>query len=269
MELPHAVSATLDTFLGACDEAAPGLVEGLLLHGALGFGEFFAGQSDIDAVVLLSRRAGPADLVALEAAHRATAKAHPAQTLEAVHLLTQDLQRPPAACPDVPAVHEHVLEAASRFEVNPVTWHELAGHGITLRGTPHADLGIWTDDAALRAFTARNLSTYWAAQRDEVTAHPDEASAPWVSAWVVLGVARLHHLLATGAMTTKSGAGRYALDRFDDRWHAVVRDALVVREQGDRPPPLGDGSDGRRGREVAAFAAMVVDDGLALPHPPV
>lgn len=268
MPLPDAVVATLSGFLAEADGLAPDLVKGLLVHGALGYGEFFAGRSDVDAVVLLSRRAGAGDLAALEEAHRLTGQAHDQPALEAVHLMADDLRRPPQDCPDVPAVHDHVFETASRFELNPVTWHQLAQHGITVRGVPHTDLGIWTDDAALRAFTRENLATFWAEQRDAVTAHPDEASAPWVSAFAVLGVARLHHLLATGAMTTKSGAGRYALEAFDDRWHPVIQDALAVRERGERPPPLGDGSDGRRGREVGAFVAMVVDDGPGLSCPP-
>ena len=103
--LPDDVSATLATFLAACDRQAGGLVEGLLVHGALGFGEFFPGESDIDAVVLMSRRARPDELLVLAAAHQLTAQAHPKQTLEAVHVLADDLRRPPDACPDSPAVH--------------------------------------------------------------------------------------------------------------------------------------------------------------------
>jgi hypothetical protein len=54
--------AVVDRFLAEIDARAPGLVEGLHLHGSLGFGEYHPGHSDVDFVAVLSRRAGAGDL---------------------------------------------------------------------------------------------------------------------------------------------------------------------------------------------------------------
>lgn len=263
MALPNDVRRALETFLTVVDGAVPGLVDGLYVHGSLGFGEYVPGRSDVDAVVVLARRTGAEDLEVLEAAHRHTADAHPDMTLDAVHVTAADLAAAPDLCPDVPFVTERQFAPSGRFELNPVTWHGVARHGVHVRGVAPESLKIWTDDDALRAYTRNNLATYWRGQLDRVRANPTGASAAWVSEWCVLGVARLHHVLTTGTMTSKSGAGRYALAAFDPRWAPIVEDALAVRERQDQPPPLGDGSDGRRGPEVAAFMTMVIDDGLA------
>ncbi|MFJ8806494.1 hypothetical protein [Streptomyces sp. NPDC102490] len=73
------------------------------------------------------------------------------------------------------------FEEVGRFGINPVSWHELARHGVTVRGPALTASEVYVDDAALRAFSDAALSGYWS------------------------------HLLATGSLTSKSGAGRYAL----------------------------------------------------------
>ncbi len=82
-------------------------------------------------------------------------------------------------------------------------------------------------------------------------------------AWSVLGVSRLHHLLATSRLTSKSGAGRYALTAFGPQWHRIIEEALRARE---RPGDVSsyDGDPEARGRDTAAFTVMAVESGLAL-----
>ena len=45
----------------------------------------------------------------------------------------------------------------------------------------------------------------------------------------ILASTRLHHLLATGEMTAKSRAGRWALTAYDQRWHRVLNQGLHLR----------------------------------------
>ncbi|HET9946170.1 MAG TPA: nucleotidyltransferase domain-containing protein, partial [Actinomycetes bacterium] len=190
MRLAPEPTAVVERFLDEIDGRAPGLVEGLYLHGSLGFGEYHPGRSDVDFVAVLSRRATAGDLDALRAAHAGVATAFPATPdLDGIHLLAEDLQRPPPDCPDVPTVHAKRFDPAGRLEVNPVTWHGLASHGVTVRGAPGAELGVWTDDAVLREFTRTNLDTYWRGRLGQVAADPAGASEPRVGEWCVLGVA--------------------------------------------------------------------------------
>ncbi len=74
--------------------------------------------------------------------------------------------------------------------------------------------------------------------------------------WCVPGVARLHYTIATGDITSKSGACRYALSTFPITWHAVINEALALR-RGEQPVRRSRSS---RRRDVLGFMAFVIDD---------
>ena len=262
MPLPAEVAEVTARFLTAVDERAPGLVEGLYLHGSLALtGEFFPG-SDIDFAAVLPGRPGEADLDALAAAHEAVRAARPQPLFEGIHLVRADLAGPPDACPDLPFIHEGRFERAGRFSISPVTWHELAGHAITVRGPALAGQDVWTDERVLWDFSHANLGSYWAKVAGLLVAMPERAGLPDATAWCVLGISRLHHLLATGSMTSKSGAGRYALTVFGPRWHPVIHEALRARE---RPQaPSGYPSVPARAQDTTEFTAMALQAGLAI-----
>src|SRR5215475_7363831 len=153
MRIPQDVASVTDAFLCSADKKAPGLIDGLYLHGSLGFGEYFPGASDVDFVAVLSERPDEAQLAGLAAAHRDVQAAFPRPLLEGVHVVAADLCKAPDICPDVPCVLDGSFQASGRISVNPVTWHELAWHGVTVHGPALADDRVWTDRAALRSFT--------------------------------------------------------------------------------------------------------------------
>ncbi|HEY3531382.1 MAG TPA: aminoglycoside adenylyltransferase domain-containing protein [Nocardioides sp.] len=260
MTLPAPVEAVCTTFLSAVPE---GLVSGLYLHGGLAFGEWVEGKSDVDFTATLACRASSDDVAALRAAHEIVAATHgDAPMLDGVHVLASDLARHPDECPDRPTVFMHTFEAAGRFSLSPVSWHELARHGVTVSGPPVESLGIWTDDDALRAHTIHNLDTYWRRHAEACAADPGGASVPFACEWVVPGVARLHHLLVTGEQTSKSRAARWGLSYYPERFRRVLHESLRIRE-GAAEPQYDDVLE--RGRDVAAFAAYVVEEGVSLP----
>ncbi len=263
MTLPAAARDITSQFLDLIDVSAPGLVEGLYLRGSLGFGEYFEGQSDVDFAAVLAARPDATQLDALAAAHAAVFEAHPHPHFDGFHLLRDDLARPPGECEDLPCMFAGSFATASRDDVNPVSWHELARHGIVIRGPVLTAGDVWTDDAALRAYSHGNLTSYWSGVADALAAHGAEAGTPAAAAWCVLGVSRLHHLLATGAMTSKSGAGRHALRAFGPQWHPIIAEALRAREQ-PAASSAYESDPAARARDTTAFTVMAIDAGLAL-----
>ncbi|BDD76992.1 MULTISPECIES: aminoglycoside adenylyltransferase domain-containing protein [Streptomyces] len=262
MPLPPEVHRTTSVFLSAIDASAPGLVRGLYLCGSLGFGEFFPDRSDVDFVSVLAERPDRAALAALAAAHETVRREHPRPFFDGFHAVREDLVGPPEHCPDLPCTRMGVYEEAGRFGINPVTWHELVRHGVKVRGPALTEAEVHVDDAALRAFSHDNLSSYWSHVHRELVESPAEAAEPDAVEWCVLGVSRLHHLLSTGSLTSKSGAGRYALNAFDARWHPIVLEALRVRES-TSAPSVYDAIPERRADDTIAFTAMVIGAGLA------
>jgi hypothetical protein len=253
-DLPGPVASVCTTFLGAVPD---GLVTGLYLRGGLAFGEWIEGTSDVDFTATLSRRPDTADVEALRTAHATVAATYgDSPYFDGAHLLAEDLARPPAECPDAPAVLMH--DFAVRAADDPVSWHELARHGVTVAGTPVESLGIWTDDDVLRAHTVDNLDTYWRGHAERCAADPEAAFLPFACEWVVPGTARLHHLLVTGEQTAKSRAMRWGLGYYPEQFHRALRESLAIRE-GVFEPQYDDNLE--RGRDVAAFAAYVVEQG--------
>lgn len=263
MQLPGEVAQVTKMFLTLIDGKAPGLVLCLYLRGSLGFGEYFPGRSDVDFTAILPARPDDAQLDALAAAHAEVRAAHPAPHFDGFHLTATDLTGPAADCPDVPCMFGGVFHGAARSDINPVSWHELARHAVTVRGPDLTAADVWTDDAELRAFSRANLSSYWAHVADDLVSHPDGAAKPEAAAWCVLGVSRLHHVLATGSMTSKSGAGRHALAVYGQRWHPIIREALRARERPAAPSAFGD-DVARRGRDTTEFTEMAIAASLAL-----
>ncbi len=256
MELPDLPRAVCETWLAEIDRLAPGLVTGLHVRGGLGFGEFVPGRSDVDFVAVLEHRPTYDEEEALEASHAAVSAAHPDQPFDGLHVTAADLVGDPDDCPDVPCVLHGWFEPAARYDLSPVAWHELAHHAVTVRGELPV---VWTDDRRLLAFTRDNLATYWADQATALTKFPDEAAKEESCSWCVLGVARLHHLLVTGEMTSKNTAGRWGLGFYEERWHPVLREALRARTGGPGPGEYAVPAD--RGRDVAEFTAYVVEQG--------
>ncbi|HLU42947.1 MAG TPA: hypothetical protein VKZ55_11135, partial [Microthrixaceae bacterium] len=230
--LPREVEAVCAEFLALADEAAPGLVAGLHLRGSLGFGEWYAGRSDIDYVAVLTR--SPAAVVeVLESVHARLAGAYPSPSFDGVHLGVADLLAGPDATPDRPCTLGGRFLPAAREELSPVTWHELAEHAVHVRGA--LPDGLWHDRRALRDFTRHNLATYWPTQ---VAALDRARAAATIAdvAWVALGVARLHHLLVHDRLTSKNGAGHHVVDHFGEDWRLLASEVLAWRVTGE---PLG------------------------------
>jgi hypothetical protein len=258
---PHEVRTVCAMFLEHVDEAAPGLVEGLYLHGSLGFGEWYGGRSDIDYVAVLSRRPDPATTAVLRDVHARVADTFPRPAYDGFHLTWDDLVRPPRVVGDVPCTQGGIFHDAARLDVHPVTWHELAWHGVVVRGPEPSRLPIWTNLDELRAYTHADLGSYWAEQAVALRRFPAEAARADIAAWVVLGVPRLHHLLATDRLTSKNGAGHHVVDVFGDTWRPLVAEALAYRATGERAGLL---ADEELAAQVVELADLVVQAGLAI-----
>jgi hypothetical protein len=209
-------------YLGVVDEALPGFVEMLYLAGSVALGAYQPGASDIDTVIVTSRRPAPEDLAVLAGVH-ASMPERP--HFDGIYLDRPTFFRQPADRQVVPFVVNGQFRSAEPCgDLNPVLWLILKRYGQAVRGPAVADLGLVEDLDALRRFNLDNLKTYWAPSADKVRAAlggvPDDASAetPNVDGeavvWCVLGPARLHYTLANGDVVSKAGAGAYLAENF-------------------------------------------------------
>jgi hypothetical protein len=278
--LPPPVAERVDDLLARLDRALPGRVEGFYVVGSVCLGAFRDGHSDIDFVAIVEGRLDARELRRLRAVHAgrwAAALAGDAVLRRRWPLVCNGSYLPQGALAHSPlevrALAGHVagrFEAAPArgFDVNPVTWHSLARHGVAVRGPEPDRLEIRTDPAELLAWTRANLDGYW---RDWVARARRWSGAGWVRALPgrfaasgVLGVSRLHYTLATGEVVDKETAGEYALATFGPEWSTVVEDALAFwRDAQPARGPVGR-HPVRRTRRAADFVAHVIDAALAM-----
>ena len=258
------VQTLTQAFLANADQEAPGLVQGLYLTGSVALGDFRPHTSDVDFVIITEHHLTGDDLGALRRAHSRTRHQVPGPQFNGVHLTWGDLNRDSAECGPVPSVTNGRFRARAGADVNPVTWHVLADHGVTVRGPHPVELDVWDEPESLRAWSLGSLDEQWRRWREKagrlVTPRGLAALGSLAPSWSVLSVSRLHFTLKTGEITSKSGAGRYALHAFPERWQRIVNECLRVR-RGAQAPSLYESALARR-RAALDYIEMVLDDAL-------
>jgi hypothetical protein len=205
--------------------------------GSITHADFQPRISDVDVIALCAAPPTDAELDALPGAHR-PGTPH----VDVTYLTADDLRRDPATV-SPPSSLEGRFERAGGFMANPVTWRELATRAIAVRGEPLDGDAIWFDADVLRRWNVANLDRYWAGQiatwrgadlSDAGLADLLVRDAYGLQ-WLVLGVPRLHCTIATLDVTSKTGAGRHALQIADRRWHPVIETAIALRADRDAP----------------------------------
>ena len=265
-ELPEVVRTVTAAHAALLDERLPGLLEGLHLHGSLGFGGEFFGGSDVDFVAVTSRRPSASDIDVLRRVHDELDRRWPEPAYDGFYLLEADLAGRPEDVPEGPGVLHQWFDVGTHADITHITWRELRDHGITLCGKGLRDIDVWSDDAELHRSTRDNLDTYWRMQLEAMQHHPREASLPQAAEWGGLGAPRLVHLLVTGVPTSKSGAGRWALGAYPQH-REILEEALRVRESPDGPSTYAADPERRR-RDLIALMTEVIADGVARTDPP-
>ena len=272
--LPGGARAAVDDLLGRLDRALPGRVEGFYVTGSACLGTFRLGRSDIDFVAIVAGDLERDELARLRAIHLGRWAAALVRDVgghgrwplvcNGSYLAPGSLALPPGEVTPLAAQVAGRFRVAERdgFDINPVTWHTLARHGIPVRGPDPDRLDIHLDPAELHAWTLENLRGYWSrwARRARRPGPGTIRSFPRrYAAFGVLGVSRLHYTLATGEITGKVQAGEHARLAFDRQWNPLIDDALAFW-RGDPPVFPYRRHPLRRVPAAGEFVAHVIAD---------
>jgi hypothetical protein len=272
MTLPAEVDRVVTRYLALVDAVAPGVVEGLYLVGSVALDDFHPRSSDVDFIAVSSAPVNEGSRPALASVHADLAAQASWPAFDGIYATFDELARSPANTAG-PVHHDGRLTVGPGGR-SPVEWATLAWHGIAVRGPDPAELAVHADAAELTAWTLDNLDRYWkrwiTQSRSPATRAAKAMLTDWGVAWGVLGVSRQHYTVATGQITSKTGAGRYALGTFPARWHGVIAEALRCRPEPVAVPALGAVPRRRRGQALAFMEAAAADCrrlGAARPGP--
>src|SRR5262245_46966035 len=259
---PRSVQDIINAFLEAIDTEVPALVEGLYRVGSLALDDFRPHSSDIDFVAITAGPLDASSLLALKRAHSRLARRWPRPFFDGIYVTWKDLRNDPAQTGPGPYSQAGRFHREGPGERNPVTWQVLARNGVRCRGPVVADVEIWTDPEVLASWTNGNLDSYWRRLLNRcgrlLSPYGAAALTSHAAVWCVLGVSRLHYTLATGEITSKEGAGIYALAAFPAKWSRLIEECLRIRRASDSRSLYR--SPFARRREVLEFTEMVIAD---------
>lgn len=227
--IPVLLQPLIRDYNGLLDRRAPGLVTGLYLVGSIALDGFNSRLSDIDFVAVLSRPATRAEFEKLMEIHRAVEQQYPKWKLEGDYFQVVDLGCPDREIGAFLHYHDGKLEWRRQNVLGPVTWWILKNQGIAVFGQAPQAAGLVVDMDSLLAGQVENLNSYWASW----TRRPGRLAAlfsDWGVQWTVLGVLRQFYTLREQRITSKVGAGEYALAHLPERWGQIIREAMVLRE---------------------------------------
>lgn len=226
--LPEPAQSVLAAYLRAMDQETPSLLACFYLHGSLALRAFNAYSSDIDFVAVLSRHCTPQDIEHLRHVHTVLAREHPVPKMEGSYRMPEDLGRFEETILPGPCCKGGVFYPEAYHDINSVTWWVLKNRGITLHGVAAQDLDFTVDMGLLVEQMYENLNTYWR----NYLIQPRRIATLWTDdgiEWMVLGVLRQYYTFRENDITSKTGAGEYALAHLPARWHQLIREALALR----------------------------------------
>lgn len=228
------VQEIVTAYLDGVDAEVNELVEGLYVIGSVALGDFRPNSSDIDFVAVTARPPTGADLAGLAHVHERIRYRWRRPFFDGYYVTWEDLAGAPVRAHPGPHTHEGRFHPPARHgRHSPVTWHMLARHGVACRGPQPDGLDVFLDPTALLDWSLDNLNGYWRAliNRSSRLTRPFGyfALTPYAAVWVATGVSRIHYTMTTGDITAKEHSLRYALNRFDQRWHRILKESLRIR----------------------------------------
>jgi hypothetical protein len=252
------VADVLNRYQHLLDKRTPHLVSAVYVYGSVALDAFVPGRSDIDFVALLSRNAQSSDLHALQHVHHQVAAEFPTCPLEGSYLQAHDLGHAAADIGPYPCYFDGRFHPAAQHDLNPVTWWMMKRHAVVMWASePQRTLDYDITWAEVRAYMQANLTTYWR----PFTTSPRRLLGLLSDAdveWAVLGISRLLYGLQEDDIVSKAAAGEYALTQVPPLWHALIREALLIRI-GSAVPHKGLVARITRARQSAAYIPYLIE----------
>lgn len=208
------------------DRTSLGGVSGLYLMGSIALDDYRPGHSDVDFLAVIEPTFDVSVLVDVHSKLAEICQSH----CDGIYLKRHELSVAPGETG--PSAREGRVTLQSCDERHPVTWLTLLRHGKVLRGPVPDRTWIASDINAAIAYSRQNARSYWRPWLDGYRQSPGVAAGYIFNdaevEWGALGIARLHALIATGRIESKTGAGLHALTAFPPH-SQLIREALRIR----------------------------------------
>ncbi|MDZ4907347.1 aminoglycoside adenylyltransferase domain-containing protein, partial [Clostridium perfringens] len=117
------------------------------------------------------------------------------------------------------------------FDRNSIDAYQLKKYGITIKGQVIRDFNYEVNFDILIDEMRNNLNTYWINWINDCRKLTSmKYIGLFVSLnmieWGVLGISRLYYTFKERDITSKIGAGEYALQNVPERWHKIINESM-------------------------------------------
>lgn len=261
VNVSNVVARVVEDYLEDLERTVPGLVSGVYLTGSVALSDFHPAWSDIDFVTVVHEEPDDTRRMLLADVHERVAARQPRPRLDGFYLRWEDLAQPPDRRVTLGLqARSGVLHYGPNWVPSILTWHELAEHGLHVSGPSLEHRTIARDEDMLARWCLDSIAQHWTPWWYR-TAHLWSAAGlgslgGWAPASGVLGVTRVHYMLSTGRVTSKCGAGEWALTVCEPEWRRLLEECLRIRNRPTRPSLYRDPLTRRR--QALAFMDLLM-----------
>lgn len=240
LNVSNAVARVVEVYVEDLEATVPGLVDAVYLTGSVSLGDFHPASSNVDVVTVVRDTPDDVQQMLLADVHERMAASHPRPRLDGYYLRWDDLASPPDRHVTLGLrAQGGVLHHGETWVPPILTWHELSQHGLHVLGPGIEDRTIAEDPGALREWCFDTIESQWTPWWYRTARLCSGAGIGSLGGWApssgVLGVTRLHYLLTTGHLTSKCGAGEWAITVCEPRWRRLLQECLRIRNRPTKP----------------------------------
>ncbi|MEL3971216.1 aminoglycoside adenylyltransferase domain-containing protein [Rossellomorea oryzaecorticis] len=232
--IPKKINELLGTYFDSLELKAPNLLEGYYLYGSASLGAFKYGVSDIDFIAVINRKLTDIDVNILKEIHKNMQRKYPKASLDGFYITENDLVSLNSGSISGVYFNDGKFNGYKEFCKNSIDAYQLKKYGITIKGQNIEEHFYSIDWNILINNMKNNLNTYWFGWWIGCKKFPSFNYIGLLFSihmveWGVLGVSRLYYTFNEKDITSKVGAGEYALKVVPQRWHKIINESLRLR----------------------------------------
>lgn len=233
--IPEKAKQIIDEHIILIESNLPNFLESYYVYGSVSLGAFDYGKSDIDFLVVVSRKVSEADVNVLKGIHNDLQRNFPNTILDGTYAMKEDIESLDKRENSSLRFNDGKFQGFKKFDRNSIDAYQLKKYGITIKGLEIENLDFTVNWGTLIHNMRENLNTYWVNWINDCTKfYSLKFIGLFISIkmieWGVLGVSRLFYTFKEGDMTSKVGAGEYALRTVPQKWHKIINESMRLRK---------------------------------------
>jgi hypothetical protein len=240
MKISDKAKGIIDEHIKMIETCLPNFLASYYIYGSVSLGAFDFNKSDIDFIAVTKRKAIETDIRILKKIHCDMHKKYRKTILDGMYLLNEDIAslkyNSEISCL---RFNDGEFKGFQNFARDSIDAFQLIKHGITVKGQEIAKLDYVVDFDILTSKMRDNLNNYWLNWLNDCRKFPSIRYigllvSPKSVEWGILGVSRQYYTFREREITSKVGAGEYALQNLPQKWHKIIKEAMRLRKDNNK-----------------------------------